>query len=184
MNKVPGIWKWTVVILFILNLALLATIWFKPSARYAADRMRPEQPNELIERNLHFTDQQVSEFDILRERHHDSIMMLQRQGQQLRKEYFDNLKHPETADSATLQTLVDAIGENQEQIEFVTFRHFRQVRALCDDKQKETFDKIINDVLRIMSRQHKMERRGDQIPGRQGPPPPGRQGPPPPPPGQ
>lgn len=174
MNKVPGIWKWTVAILFILNLALLATIWFKPSADYGGAGPGEEQPNQLIQSRLHFTEQQISQFDILRERHHDSIMILQRKGRALRKEYFDNLRHPETADSSTVDAIGSAIADNQKQIEFVTYRHFRQVRALCNEQQKVIFDDIIDDVLRMMSRQHRPGRQRGERPGRQGPPPAGR----------
>jgi len=181
VNKVSGIWKWTVAILVLLNLGLLATMWLKPAAQHGQEGPRMgggERPNEMIQDKLHFTDAQTKEFDALRERHHDSIMTLQRQGQELRKQYFDMLKHPEASDSSRIDSIGNAIGNNQKQIEFVTYRHFRQVRALCDDKQKAGFDEIIDDVLRVMSRQHhspkETEQRGpegDRAGGGQGPPP-------------
>jgi len=156
VNKVPGIWKWTVGILFILNLALLATIWCRPGAEHSMPPPMHEgaRPDELIKGKLHFTEEQNKAFDELRDRHHDSIMMLQRQGKALRTQYFDYLKHPGAADSNRIDSLGAAIGNVQQQIEFVTFRHFRQVRMLCDEKQKATFDEIIDDVLRMMARQH------------------------------
>ena len=155
MNKVPGIWKWMVGILFVLNLTLLATIWFKPGGRQEGPRMgEGERPNEFIEKSLHFSQDQVKAFDVLRGRHHDSILMLQKQGQDLRKEYFDNLKHPETADTNRVNAIAVSIADNQKEVELVTYRHFRQVRALCDEKQKPIFDNIIDDVLRMMSGPH------------------------------
>ena len=171
-NKVPGIWKWTVAILFLLNIALLATIWFKPSGEKVREMHEGERPNEFIQRNLHFSREQLKVFDILRERHHDSVVILQREGEQLRRQYFENLQHPESADSTRLQVLSSAIGRNQQEIEIVTYRHFRQVRALCDDKQKLVFDNIITEVLKRMSGHHGPPPRDDAGDGRrQGPPP-------------
>lgn len=178
-----------------LNLALLATIWFRPGGQQGErPGMREgERPNEFIERNLHFSKEQVAAFDVLRGRHHDSIMMLQRQGHELRTQYFDNLKHPEAADSDNVNRLAAAIADNQKEIELVTYRHFRQVRALCDEKQKPVFDNIIDEVLRMMSGPHKegggrgrraegdrpLNEGGEREGGADGRPPHDREGPPP-----
>jgi hypothetical protein len=179
MNKVPGIWKWMVGLLFVLNLALLATIWFKPGDKQLASPgvNGGERPNEFIERKLHFSAEQVSAFDVLRKRHHDSIMTLQQQGRELRDQYFDNLKHPETVDSNNVNRIALAIADNQKEIELVTYRHFRQVRQLCNEQQKPVFDDIIDEVLRMMSRPQgrgpeRQARPEGRAPGGHRPPPP------------
>jgi hypothetical protein len=63
------------------------------------------------------------------------------------------------------------IAGDQKQIELATYDHFVAVKAICNDKQKTKFDKIIGDVTKMMNGPH------------HGAPPRDGQGPPPPPPG-
>lgn len=42
------------------------------------------------------------------------------------------------------------IGEDQKQIELITFAHFQKVRELCNDDQKKKFDEVIQEALKSM----------------------------------
>jgi hypothetical protein len=141
-------WKWFTVTLAILNVALCVGIWFRPQKNSAPKRL--ERPDEFIINKLHFSDEQISEFQELRDRHHDSIIIIQNEGRKIRTALFENLKNDKKTE-AQLDSLMAAIGDNQKQIEYVTYRHFRQVRELCNEEQKKVFDDIIQEVLRRMT---------------------------------
>ncbi len=160
-------WKWFTISLAILNIALCVGILF----RHQNNNMpQPERPDELIIGKLHLSEAQVHDFDQLKKRHHDSIVVLQNEGRKIRTVLFDNLKNAGKTENQ-LDSLMNAVGDNQKQIEFVTYRHFRQLREICNDEQKRIFDDIIEEILKKMS---------VRPPRPGGPPPPGQDGPPPP----
>lgn len=175
-------WKILVVILALLNAGLLATIWFKPGEKQKGEGGEPgRRPFNMIVEQLKMTDAQQKAYAQLRDNHHDSMMQLQAAGNKLRQAMFSNLKSGDAAQH-TVDSLTNLIADNQKMIESVTYRHFAQVRALCTDEQKQKFDQVIGDVIKMMSAQGPHRREGPPPPGAQdGPPPPGENGPPPPP---
>ena len=157
-NSQLKIWKWSVVLLVLLNIILLTSIWLKkdksqgpPNGAKAADF--------LIEQ-LQFSSQQLEAFTQLKEAHKHSIDSIRESGKETHKLFFDNLKN-ETPDSGKVNALARSISDSQMQIELTTFHHFEQVRRLCNEQQKIKFDKIIQEVLRKMA----------APPNREGPPP-------------
>ena len=153
-NSQIKIWKWSVLILTIFNICFIINIWLKqngtlpirtneiPNGKKAADF--------LIEQ-LKFSPQQLTAFEKLKEEHHQAIDSLREIGKEAHHLFFDQLKN-EKQDTSKVNELAKAIANNQTQIELVTFNHFKQVRNICDEKQKVKFDEIIQEVLRRMAR--------------------------------
>ncbi|HXU27420.1 MAG TPA: Spy/CpxP family protein refolding chaperone [Bacteroidia bacterium] len=153
-NNQLKFWKWAVLLLAVLNVCLLGSIWLKQSNQATDEMRRP--PNgakaaDFLIEQLKFSPQQLVEFEKLKEAHHHSMDSLREISKEVHKLFFDNLKN-EKQDTAKVNALASAIANNQTQIELVTFNHFKEVRKLCDAKQKETFDEIIQEVLRRMAR--------------------------------
>ena len=65
--------------------------------------------------------------------------------------FFDLLKEPNIDDAALAKAAATANLPDQ-QMEIITFRHFQQLRAICNDTQKAKFDEIIHEVLRMNAR--------------------------------
>lgn len=166
------IWKWLVILLAVLNIALLFTVWMKPRREHPPMMHMPPPPHgpgqggpaDMIIHELHLNEAQIKEFEKLRDEHRTSIRELQKAGHELRDGFFDQLKSDST-DTKKVSEMSAAIAANQQAIEMATFEHFKKVRKLCDAEQKKIFDDIINEVTKQMGR-----------------PPMGPGGPPPPPP--
>jgi hypothetical protein len=47
-------------------------------------------------------------------------------------------------------SLINLIGENRKMDEKELFQHLSKVRALCDEKQKDNFDRIIKGAMARM----------------------------------
>ena len=154
------IWKWLVIVLVIINIALLATIWMKPRFGGPHEHTPPLNggPREMIIHELNFNKQQIKQFDVLVSEHRNSIKELREQGKDLRTNLFDLLK-TDVIDSVKVKEATSAIGANQIAIESSTFSHFEKVRKICDEGQKKKFDEIIQTITHMMA-------------GPQGPPPP------------
>ncbi|MGZ3885129.1 MAG: periplasmic heavy metal sensor [Bacteroidia bacterium] len=164
-------WKWFAILLVILNIALLSFMLLRPDRgptpehRGHAPGPPPEGPARFIIEQLGFSKEQEAKFMKLKQAHRDSIDAIQEQGRRLRHEFFENLKR-DTSNAAATEQFAKQIAANQQRIELVTYRHFEEVRKLCDPKQKQIFNDIIQEVLMRMAPHHKP-------PGReQGPPPP------------
>jgi protein CpxP len=158
-------WKWFAIVLVILNLVLLSFIVFKP--RRNGHRMPLGQMNEgparFIIEQLRFNKDQEAAFIALKQAHRDSIENIQRQGRELRHSFFEGLKQDSTL-SSTTENLAKQIAANQERIELVTYKHFEAVKKLCDPKQKQVFNEIIQEVLMRMAPHPGPPRPGERPP--------------------
>jgi len=165
-NKGLRFWKWVALILVLCNIGLILTIWVKPNSPFGN---KPETPRDFVVRSLKFSDDQVKKYDTLITTHRGTMDRLRKESNDYRHRLFDNLKNG-PANSTAADSLSQLIGNNQKQIELVTYNHFAQVRMLCTDDQKVTFDQIIGNVTKMMNGNN--HRPGD----RQGPPPNRREG--------
>ena len=163
--------QWTVAILVLCNIGLMVTIWFRP---HYDGPPRGEQPRDFVIRSLKFSDDQVKKYDALIKVHRHAMDELNRQGVDYRQLLFSNLKNDQA--NVNTDSMAQLIANNQKQVELATYHHFAQLRAICDNSQKETFDKIINDVMKKMHGGMRggppPRERDDHHPGdEQGPPP-------------
>ena len=141
--------KWSVGILAILNIVLLVNTWKKPGFMPPPRHMEGG-PGRMIIEELKLSQEQIQQFEKLKEAHRSAMRELDGKGKELRNQYFDLLKQ-EQSDQKLSGELLSAIANNQKIIENVTFDHFRDVRKLCNVGQKKTFDSIIGDILRNMA---------------------------------
>jgi Spy/CpxP family protein refolding chaperone len=149
MGDDARIWKWMVGLLTLLNIILLITIWQKPPHSPPPGDGK-EGPAQRIIHDLQLDGKQQQQFETLKREHRRAMEQFRERGQQLRDEYFDLLKQP-SPDSVLVHAKARAIAKNQEDIELVTFDHFRKVRQVCDPQQQKKFDEIIKDVLHTMA---------------------------------
>ena len=166
-NKGLRLWKWLALILVLCNIGLILTIWVKPNSPFGN---KPETPRDFVIRNLKFSDDQVKRYDSLITIHRSSMDRLRKESGDYHQSLFDNLKNG-NANTIYADSISQLIANNQKQIELVTYNHFAQVRAICTDNQKVTFDQIIGNVTKMMSGNNR-HRPGDK----QGPPPGRREG--------
>jgi periplasmic protein CpxP/Spy len=151
-NKSLKYWKIFAFILIALNIALIVILILGRPPR----PKEGDAPEKYIVEKLKFTTQQETEFNTLREAHHDSVMALQDEGKELRKLFFDGLES-ELPDIIK-DSLANKIAENQKQIELVTYDHFEEVKKLCSPEQKIIFNDIIREVLDRLGQQEKNTR--------------------------
>lgn len=144
-SKKLKFWKWSAILLLVLNLALISIMLLKPGRH-------PIPPHEwvhFIADELDFSEAQKQKLSQLDQEHHKSIRGLMDDGRKLRNRFFEGLKQEQVTDSMILQG-AKSIAANQQQIEMQTFRHFKRIRALCNQDQINKFDEIIFDALKRM----------------------------------
>lgn len=149
-KKLP-FWKIFAIALFIINTLILSYILLEKHGQNSADR----GPAAFIIKELHFNDSQIVAFEKLKFEHQDSVQRLREQGKMLREEYFSLLRNDasnisEKTINDQASDLANKIAANQIAIESVTYRHFSQVKNICDNSQKQKFDSILLEIVRMM----------------------------------
>jgi Spy/CpxP family protein refolding chaperone len=139
--------KIVIIVLLIINIATLAFMWMQ-HAHHGPDGPARHDVAGFLEHELKFTDEQRKQFDVLMEEHHEQIENIQHNGRELHNHFFDLLNKQ---DSSAVKQLADSLAKNQEQIELITFDHFKKVRAICTPEQQKKFDEIIDEALRMMA---------------------------------
>jgi Spy/CpxP family protein refolding chaperone len=153
-NRNYNILKWSVGILAVLNIVLMVTMWMgSRNHRHGPPRPGEGGPKNMIIHELEFNETQVKKFEELVEQHRSGMRDLEKKGRDVRENYF-KLMASDSLDYKAKENFEAAIAENQKNIEAFTFDHFRQVRVLCNDKQKKKFDKMIGEIMQHMRGPH------------------------------
>ena len=151
-----------VLVLVVLNLGLVGFMWY--SQRPDNGPGGPSTAHFLIKK-LHFDNAQEQQYLELQHQLGDSLKTVKQNERRLHDRFFE-MMHDPTPDSAQVAAIIDSMGRNRGQIEYLTFVHFRQVRALCNKEQQAEFDKIIAETMRRMGPPPQGRPHGDD-----GPPP-------------
>lgn len=155
---------WLVALLLIANAATIVMFWLnkKPKPPQPGDRAK-----QFLITELKLDAAQQQELDALVKEHRKATRELRDKIKAAKDSLFALIKETNAADSAKQVAAANA-SQYTGQIDLLTLNHFQKVRALCRPDQQQKFDKIIKDVLRMMT-----PPRPPMGPGRpDGPPPP------------
>lgn len=138
--------KFGFVFMVILNLVLLGLIFFhhpQNKERILPTEMGGKDP---IVKELHFNASQEQKFNVLRAAHRSKMRLLKEENKKLRSALFATLK-TEAITESDKKLFIEKINKNQEEMELITFEHFKNVRALGDEEQKIQFDEMIDQII-------------------------------------
>jgi periplasmic protein CpxP/Spy len=131
-------------ILLLANLALLLYFFvFKKSEHRSKQPRRPI--SEFVQKELGFSKEQGEKFQQLRDQHKETVKPLMQEMQKLKDSLFGSLQKP--TDDSTVKILADKIGEKQQELELITYRHFQQVRQICNNDQLPKFDSLVHKMI-------------------------------------
>ncbi|MBB6004001.1 Spy/CpxP family protein refolding chaperone [Arcicella rosea] len=140
---------WLIGLLVLLNVFLLGTIWFTHDKPPHPDR---QEVRKFVERELQFTEEQISQYDVLIKEHQQEMRSIHQQIQPLKNELFQLIAFPE--DSLKTKIISEQIAKLVIQQDLATLKHFRKVRdSICTDKQKPLLDNLLSEILAKMGRQ-------------------------------
>jgi len=144
-NKIAGL---LVVLLLVANLVSLAVFWLgKEKPLPGGDG---GDAAAFIIKELQLDAKQQKTFLQLRTQHHQQVVDLQEQTRQAKDAFF-NLLNKDAVPDSEVQAAEAAIMQKQEQIDLVTFAHFKQLRAICTEAQKKKFELILREAIHVQS---------------------------------
>jgi periplasmic protein CpxP/Spy len=137
-----------IVILFVFNLLTLAYVLF--GLKRNATQFPPGPlPVLSAEDRLQLNPEQRMQFEGLKQEHRKEIEKLQNISRDLHDKYLDQLKS-DAVDTSKKNELLQQIGDNQKEMDRVTFTHFEKLRALCTPEQKKLYNLFIDDIARSL----------------------------------
>jgi periplasmic protein CpxP/Spy len=137
--------EWLIGLLILLNFALLATWWLAvPHPPMGGG----DRPRNFLIKELQMTDRQQQSYDSLIKIHRHERELFRQQTQLLKEQLTQQITR---ADTVEANRIINEIGRLQIQLERMNFDHFRAIRQMCDEKQKQKFDSVIAQMLKMMN---------------------------------
>jgi Spy/CpxP family protein refolding chaperone len=161
----------TLAVLVLLNIISIGSMWMlrgrdkvHPPFFPGGPRMQPPHGMQqhpgmhpfrdgkmFLAEELKFTPEQNEKFVKLRDEHFTSSRKLI---DEMHKSMDDMMELLKTKDGdAKAEEYAAKTSAIQKDLQLSAYRHFKSVRDICDDKQKERFDSIIKDVTKMMAPQ-------------------------------
>jgi len=140
------------IVMVVLNLSALYMLWNTKAGTekdFTEPGRRPPSPKSLIINKLDFSDTQIEAYEKLIKEHRRIVKQTIGDNRKLKKKLYGMLSLPIT--NTDVEELINEISGNEKTLEIATFEHFKKVRELCNEEQKEKFDKLIIRVINRMS---------------------------------
>jgi periplasmic protein CpxP/Spy len=129
--------KYLVAVALIINAATLIFFWYN---RAREEGKRASKSGRVLLEELKMDENQQVLFKPLREQHHQAHDSLLKQIA-AQREILYSLK--QTAND----TIIQKIGLLQQQIERVTYEHFKEVRKICTPEQQAQLDTLLGKTV-------------------------------------
>jgi protein CpxP len=156
-----------IAILIALNAGLIAFMWL---TRHPGNHEGPTNTKFLITQ-LKLSKEQEAQYVQLQRNLADSLEPVHERERKIHDRFFE-MMHADKPDSTLVANTIDTMGHIRSQIEYFTFVHFRQVRAICNAEQQKKFDNIIAEMMHRMGPPPPPHPGGPHHDGPDGPPPP------------
>lgn len=143
----------TVIGLLVLNLATLGFLFISGPKGHKQPHDRPEGrqiPREIIINRLHFDVNQQKDYDKIIQWHRGEIKKLDSEIREAKIELYSQLKESQL-DLKVKDSLIAVINTNQKQIEITHFKHFEEVKKLCNKDQLEDFNELTEELSKLFS---------------------------------
>ena len=136
-----------VLLLVLANITSIGMFWLgKPTQK--PDRQKGT-PSEFLINELKLDKKQQDQLEIFRQEHKLAADLLREQLAIRKNIFFKLLQQPALADTQIINA-ENAVTATTQKLDLLTFDHFKKVRNICTEIQKEKFDKIIGQVAHII----------------------------------
>jgi periplasmic protein CpxP/Spy len=141
---------WIIAVLVLLNCFTLATIWLRqipfPFIPAGEDPRPRRHGLNVLKEELNLSAEQISEFNLIRQRHFDKMRPLQNEIFSLRRELLDEIYKNEP-DTQKVRLLAVRIGEKESERERFVFEHFMQMKSVCTPEQRDKYDRLLRELI-------------------------------------
>lgn len=152
MNKIKAL-TYSVIILVILNVSMIVFFFVIKPREFRNQR---NGPRKMIIEKLHFNEDQQIQLQASIENHIEKVISCEKQIQQTKQNLYAQLSQPKV-DAKVKDSLINALGEIQKQIETSRFNHFKKIRKICNTpEQKEDFKELTVELSKMFAHKQMM----------------------------
>jgi len=142
-----------VVLLVVLNLGTITLLWLgrpappPPVLNPGNSGSEHARLEALLKKELKFDGKQIKQYFQLREKHRQQLQQLNREIRKLKKQMFDAVfsKDPQPTLS---DSLLNLSLQKQAELEQLTYRHFLELKKLCDPNQQNQLKLLVGEFFR------------------------------------
>lgn len=139
-----------VVVLFVLNISTIGFLWFSRGWHpHGPPHGRPPVDGIIIN-SLNLTTEQQAKFEELKHDHRSQMNKLDGQYRTAITEYLQLLEG-DSISAESKSVLEKIVCDIQRQRAEVTLEHFKQLKGICTEEQKKSFDAIIPDLIQVIA---------------------------------
>ncbi|MBU0473794.1 MAG: hypothetical protein KKF62_06480 [Bacteroidetes bacterium] len=134
-----------IIILIILNLSTIVMIWIgRPQeSNKEIPYAQPRDIKIMLKKELNFSNEQTEKYLMLRDKHQEVTINLEKEIRNLKKQMFDKVL--EDNNSSTISdSLLKLSLEKQSELEKLTFKHFVELKELCNSEQQKKLQLLIH----------------------------------------
>ncbi|MEP2446928.1 MAG: periplasmic heavy metal sensor [Balneola sp.] len=152
----------SISVLVLLNLILIGLVVGPELGKRDRDRRDGDKRSEYLAKKLGFSAEQKQTYDSLNTSHKTETKEIQQKIDEKRREMF-RLTRVDGVSIETVDSLTTEIGVLVSNMEFRTYEHISNIRALCTPEQLQELDSLVQRMIKS-----RRDREGD----RKTPPPP------------
>ncbi|PIB34915.1 hypothetical protein BFP72_05655 [Reichenbachiella sp. 5M10] len=146
-------------VLLVINITWVSLFLFRPKP--------PQRQNDIkdkISEELNLNEDQKRIYDGMAMQHRHTLRGIDLQERELIKAFFNQLLTNGTTAKENVQ--LDKILQLEEEKIMVTYRHFEELKGLCDEKQSLHFDSVLKSILPLLLEDDQQGKRPDKPPFR------------------
>ena len=103
-------------------------------------------PGDFIVKVLQFDDSQMDKMHLIMRKHNQRMRAINNDLKEVKDALFAKISE-DSLSTQIIDSITNEIGFLEKEREMVTFLHLRDIQSICNEKQKERFNKIVYDAL-------------------------------------
>lgn len=136
-----------IIALLVVNIATLGFLWYSslrpgrgPGKEPMRDRPRPEA---LFQEELKFSPEQMKKIEAMREENFKATDKIHDELKGLQKSMMEVVR---TGNDEEAKRISGLTGEKMKELEMLRYGHFKQIRDMCDETQKQKLDEMTKKI--------------------------------------
>jgi len=138
---------YSVIGLIILNIGIISFLYI---TRSNSNPNYNRRPKDIIIEKLNFGANQIKKYEIFIEAHKNYIDSLNTNNKKLKAELYSKLKL-QNINEKIKDSLIELTLVNQKRIEEANFKHFQDIKNICNKSQLEDFNLLTEELEKLFS---------------------------------
>ena len=144
-----------IISLLVINTLLVGFVVLKPKRPLGKEN---KSPKEVIIKRLQFNEAQTSHYTTLVKQHSTAIREKDAKIRDSKKNLYSLLTNDDIAKTKE-DSIVSQLGVLQKDIEMLHFKHFQDIKKICNPSQEEAFNKLAKNLATLFKAKNRKSKK-------------------------